>query len=105
LTNTWISDRERHYKDILDFFADKPNQLLIINIEKPKWETVVATFIQKPTELLEVHSNKRELNNETDKIVLITDNVIKCLKQRGYNGSELLLKDFDITSYRYTSYL
>lgn len=33
----WINDREKHHLELLSFFKDKPEKLLIVNIEKKKW--------------------------------------------------------------------
>jgi len=104
-TNKWITEREIHYQNIYDFFLDKPKQLLIINIEKEGWEIAVSRFIQKP-EIIKnkIHKNKRELENK-NVIKLITENVSKCLTQRGYNGDELLFNNSDTTLYEYTTLL
>jgi len=104
-TNEWIIEREILYPDILDFFIDKPKQLLILNIEKKGWEMCVLTFIQKHI-ILEKnhHENQRELEDQ-DKVKLIKENVFKCLSKRGYNGDELLPKNIDIGLYNYTTFL
>ena len=97
--------QEIHYQNIYDFFLDKPKQLLIINIEKEGWEIAVSRFIQKP-EIIKnkIHKNKRELENK-NVIKLITENVSKCLTQRGYNGDELLFNNSDTPLYEYTTLL
>lgn len=105
-TNEWIIDREYHYQKILDFFLDKPKQLLIVNIEKENWETAVSTFVQKPSFEIKIHENKiEEINIDINKINLIVENVSKCLKNRDYNGNELLSKNTDLTQYEYTIFL
>jgi hypothetical protein len=103
-TNGWITDRETHYKNVLDFFVDKPTQLLVVNIEKRGWESVVSTFIQKPVINTHIHRNRREDKN-TERMSLITQNVTNCLVKRGYTGKELLAKDIDITAYTYMTHL
>lgn len=104
-TNDWITYRETFYKKVLDFFVDKPTQLLIVNIEKPEWELAVSIFIQKPKHINKHHKNIRDLTNDLSKLILIVQNVSKCLKSRGYNQNELLIKDIDITLYKYLTYL
>lgn len=105
-TNEWITDRERHYQKVLNFFLDKPKQLLIVNIEKENWENAVATFIQKPYLNKKIHENKIEQETiDINKINLIIENVSNCLKKIGYNGNELLFKDTDLTLYQYTTFL
>ena len=97
-TNSWILDRQKHYKNILKFFSDKPNQLLIVNIEKIGYENAICKFIGKS------HNNKKFKDNtrkdkEVYKIDDIKKNVLKCLKNLDYDGTELLLKDYDISNY------
>jgi hypothetical protein len=105
-TNDWITNREDYYQKILDFFVDKPKQLLIVNIEKENWETAVSTFIQKPYLDKKIHENKIEQEKiDINKINLIIENVSNCLKKRGYNGNELLFKDTDLTPFEYTTFL
>jgi hypothetical protein len=105
-TNDWITNREDYYQKILDFFVDKPKQLLIVNIEKENWENAISMFIQKPSIDLKIHENKiGEINIDTNKINLILENVSNCLKQTGYNGNELLSKNTDLTLYQYTTFL
>lgn len=33
----WIDKRDKHYTAVLDFFKDKPDNLIVVNIEKPLW--------------------------------------------------------------------
>lgn len=104
-TEQWIDDRERHYKNILEFFKDKPEQLLIVNIEKPGWEAVVAQFVKRPAIIkTKFHKNISEF---TDISIMkkIATNVTECLIKRGYNGGELLYKNADISEYNYKTYL
>lgn len=104
-TNEWITHREWFYEKVLNFFLDKPKQLLIVNIEKEGWENVVTKFIQYPCTSNKHHENKRDLSNYIDKITLITENVSKCLKERGYSGDELMAKDIDVSLYEYETFL
>ena len=104
-TNEWITEREIHYQTVLDFFLDKPKQLLIVNIEKEGWENVVSTFINKPIIKTKIHENKRELKNRDDKLKLITENIYECLNERGYSGDELLTNNIDMSLREYTVFL
>jgi hypothetical protein len=104
-TNSWIEQRETHYQNILSFFKDKPNQLLIINIEKNGWEKVVSNFIQKEYSIVSKHNIRPDNNIDADKMKIIIDNVTTCLKNKGYTGDELLLKDTDLSEYNYVTFL
>jgi hypothetical protein len=107
-TNSWIMARENHYKNILDFFIDKPEKLLIVNIEKEGWEMIVTKFIQKPVDKINVtHKNgKNDESINTNIMNMIQKNVYNCLTKNGYNNSnEILAKNIDINLYEYQSYL
>ena len=105
-TNKWISDREKHYKNILNFFADKPDQLLIVNIEKNGWENVVLKFINKENNKFPNFTSKKNVreNKTIKQIENIKKNVSNCLKIKNYNGSELLF-NHDISINNYITYL
>ena len=102
-TNQWIKDREIHYKNILDFFIDKPKQLLIVNIEKNGWEGEVLNFINKPIIFETFHKNQNEFEENEILLDEITKNVNECLTEKGYTGDELLIKGLNLESYEYAS--
>ena len=104
-TNIWIEHRERHFQNILSFFKDKPNQLLIINIEKNGWENVVSKFIKKNRSVVSYRNKKPDDRLSADKMEIINNNVTTCLKNKGYTGDELLLKDTDLSEYNYVTFL
>jgi hypothetical protein len=94
LTKKWISERELHYKKILNFFANKQKQLLIVNIEKEGYENVIKKFIgmKDNINVKKFKKNERK-SNEIKQINNITTNVLKCLKKLNYKSNETLLKD------------
>ena len=98
-TDKWIIEREEHYNNILNFFADKPEQLLIVNIEKAGWEAIVAKFIKKSDNYKnKVHKNIINLFDE-NKMKKIARNVYTCLSKKGYDGREVINKNVDISKY------
>ena len=105
-TNLWITLRERHFKNILSFFKNKPKQLMIVNIEKIGWENKVLNYIKKNNIWYSCHENIRD-DNLIDKNImnLIHNNIIECLQENGYIGNELLLRTIDISQYQYETYL
>ena len=107
-TNQWIKDRETHFENVLTFFKDKPNQLLIINIEKDGWEKVVSTFLQKKYRRVEKSFHNNIISADiigVDKMKIINNNVTTCLQNNGYTGNELLLKNTDLSEYGYVTFL
>lgn len=103
-TISWIKKREEHYKSILDFFIDKPKQLMVVNIEKINWQVDVLNFIKKPIIYKNIHMNRININNYFIE-KQITKNVNECLMDEGYTCDELLIKGVDIKSYEYASNL
>ena len=113
-TDKWITQRETHHKNIVDFFKDKPNKLLIVNIEKNGWENVVIEYLQKFNNIkkgekisnIKVHKNKRDSTNiDNDKIKLINHNVTFCLKNKNYSENEILFQGFNNLDYKYNMFL
>lgn len=113
-TNEWITVRETHHKNVLNFFKNKLNQLLIINIEKNGWEDVVIKYLQNFNNVkkdekisnIKIHENKRDKSSiDNNKIKLINDNVTNCLKNKNYSENEILFKGFNINDYKYNMFL
>ena len=105
-TNQWITDREMHYKNILNFFADKPEQLLIVNIEKIGFENSIINFIKKKSINNIISKENVRHDNKIEQIEDIKKNVSNCLEKLGYNGDELLFKEGDdICINNYTTFL
>ena len=38
----WIKDRETYYLQVLDYFKDRPNKLIILSIEHPNWKKFIS---------------------------------------------------------------
>jgi hypothetical protein len=38
----WINDRETYYLQVLDYFKDRPNKLIILSIEQPNWKQFIS---------------------------------------------------------------
>lgn len=104
-TNGWIRDRENHYKKVFSFFANKPKQLLIINIEKEGFENVILEFIGKKT-IRNIVAKKNIMSiNKITKLEEIKTNVVKCLSNSNYKGNELILNDINVDISVYNTFL
>lgn len=44
-TQQWADSRNLHHKKVLEFFSNKPDKLIIVDIEKSGWEEFVFEFI------------------------------------------------------------
>lgn len=112
LTNGWITSRETHHKNVLNFFKKTPKKLLLINIEKKGWENAVIKYLQnfkninKNISNINIHENKRDSTIiDKDKIDLINNNVTNCLKNMNYNENEILFQGFDKLNYNFNMFL
>ena len=113
-TEQWVKDREKHYKDVFEFFKNKEKQLLIVNIERKNWENTVKNFLYKNNlcskkEIIKNRNISHHANERKSKSLTQIDNieahVKKYLQINNINGDELLTKDIDIKLYNYETYL
>lgn len=107
-TNSWIRERKYHFENVLEFFKDKGEQLVIVNIEREGWENFVVDFLQKKyngdnLKVVENKTNESKIGNEY--IDLIKLNINKCLKDNDYDENEILCKGVDINKYDYKTFL
>ena len=42
LASQWIYDRENYYLQVLDYFKDRPNKLIVLSIEDPHWKQFIS---------------------------------------------------------------
>ena len=38
----WIADRENYYSQVLNYFKDRPNKLIILSIDHPNWKQFIS---------------------------------------------------------------
>jgi hypothetical protein len=90
LALSWIDKRRQHHHSVLDFFKDKPSQLLVCNIENPVWQKTTLKFLKVDKEIPSIVLNTSNIKYSN------IQNVINNLK---YNKNELLFPDFDPINY------
>ena len=42
----WINDRETYYSQVLDYFKDRPNKLIILSIDQPNWKQFISVELE-----------------------------------------------------------
>jgi hypothetical protein len=98
-----VDKREKHYRNVLNFFKNKSYNLIIIDIEKNGWQSFVLKKlgIKEPNNI-NIHSNmlKNELIDK-NKIKLIQEIVFKTLISFNYPINENFLKNVFIQNYPY----
>ena len=45
-TINWINLRDNHYRNVVDFFKDKNDKLIIVNIEKKGWNNFIIKNVK-----------------------------------------------------------
>jgi len=94
LALNWTARRRYHHHSVLDFFRDKPSQLLVCNIDNPVWQKAILKFLEVDKEMLPIVVNNRHIENNN------IQNVMNNLKNNAsYNKNELLFPDFDPINY------
>lgn len=100
LALSWINQRRNHHRDVLDFFEDKPSQLLVCNINNPDWQKNTLKFLQIEKRVRFIQQNKRSIDvlksNICDNII---DVVTSLDNHVDYDKDELLFPNFDLTNY------
>jgi len=94
LALVWINQRRHHHHSVLDFFKDKPSQLLVCNIENPVWQKTTLKFLKVDKEIPSIILNTRNIKDSN------IQNIINNLKQNAsYDKDELLFPYFDPINY------
>lgn len=59
LARTWISARQKHYNNVLEFFRDMPEKLIIVDISKQNWMDWLCECLELKVKPVEIKSNVR----------------------------------------------
>lgn len=94
LTIKWICDREKYYNNIIKFFSDKIEKLIIINIEKPLWQEELLSFLSiKKNELDGLKNIKKNKKKKSKLENKIKSHVNDILNKLNYNNHDCVLFD------------
>ena len=97
-----IVTRENHYKSVLDFFKDKSNNLIVINIEEPGWQNIVLNKLNLKCTANNLIMNKNKHQIDKDILELIELTINNVLSEHN-NPYELLLPNYSINNYEYVN--
>lgn len=73
----WINHRNSHFNDILNFFVEAPNNLVICNIEKLGWTDFICSTIKYSNLSENIHCNKIDVEQIDTKIMQLINNEIQ----------------------------
>lgn len=90
LTIKWIQDREKYYNNIINFFSNKIEKLIIISIEKPFWQKELLSFLSIKKNVPEEIQNKRDKSIHKNNIISHVNDILNNLE---YNNHDSVLFD------------
>ena len=100
LATVWINQREEFYFDILEYFKDRPDKLIIASIEKPDWIPFVANQINLQNVVFP-HQNVNKLTNQHDNIIDCVNQTFNTLNYDDVEKETVLFRDAEMTN-KYT---
>lgn len=98
----WINWRTNYYNEILNYFIDMPNKLIICNIEKPNWEDFVLSFIDiHEKDSSPCRRNKtKNIKIKEEETVLIKEKIEEVFSKNNIDKNNLLPKNSYISLYK-----
>ena len=100
LTKDWSFEREKRYYEILEYFKNQPDRLIIINIESPNWEKFISEKLYFTNHKIGFN-NRHTKSGKNEHIKSIVDNTFKKFK---LNPSNLLVNNEEKTNYYLSIY-
>ena len=92
LCRDWINLREKVHKEILDYFSEQPNKIIIVNIDREGWINYLCrqlNFKKNPSHARNATEGKRvrETDDEHNNIIKIVN---ETLEQLNYDKKTIL---------------
>lgn len=101
--DSWIRNRDEHFQEVMNHFAERPHQLALCNIEKPGWEDFILSLVV-------TEQNKRktkQFRNQTpdgmipaEALSSISEEIEAALKGRGIDEGQLVPKNTPLALFR-----
>ena len=95
-TRDWIYERDETHRNIVSYFLNYPDSLVIFNIEEPGWESIFARHLGKtwPSDI-SIEKNVRSMKDpkkkpDESRLKLIENVVDETLKILGYDPEETM---------------
>ena len=89
----WIYQRELFHLEILEYFSDCPDKIIIVNIDKPGWEKYIASQLEfkKKSSPSNVHSTNNSKEHQH-----IVNTVTSTLNELNYDRQTILFPNQDL---------
>ena len=78
---SWIKERQNYYRDVLEYFKNTPDKLLIINIEEHNWEN----YLREKLNLKVKIKNSKNVKKKSKEYSSICNLVNKTFDKLGYS--------------------
>jgi len=87
LCNEWINERETYYLDVLNYFKNNPNKLIIVNTENDNWLQFISSKLGFTVDWVK-SENISDKNTQTQAFIKITKIVDGAFAELNYNDKE-----------------
>ena len=99
----WINYREKYHMEILDYFTERPEKIIIVNIERKGWINYLCSQLHFKNDNIESKNvNKTNYNNEDHK--KICELVNKTLEEFNYDKKTILFSNKELLDKYITIY-
>jgi hypothetical protein len=94
MCKTWIEQRETHHLELIEHFKDRPNKLIIVNIEKDNWEQYISDILNLNIKNVPPEKVNKQFKKEmVPDIFKIIDETFEKLGYEDSEKSNILLRD------------
>ena len=99
----WINYREKYHMEILDYFTERPEKIIIVNIEREGWIKYVCSQLHFKNDRIESENvNKTNYDNKDNKN--ICELVNKTLEELNYDKKTTLFSNKELLDKYITIY-
>ena len=84
---SWIEWRIEYYNDVLNYFVDNKDKLIICNIEKPFWENFIMSFVANDN--IQIEHNSLHNKTSINKIKNLELNLIKSEIEKTFTFTDI----------------
>jgi hypothetical protein len=99
----WIKEREKYHMEILDYFTERPEKIIIVNIERKGWIKYLCSQLHfKNDNIKSRNVNKTKYDNKEHKN--ICELVNKTLEELNYDKKTILFSNKELLDKYITIY-
>jgi len=99
----WVNHREKYHMEILDYFTERPEKIIIVNIEREGWIKYLCSQLHfKNNNIKSKNIHKTKYNNKDHK--KICELVNKTLEELNYDKKTILFSNKELLDEYITIY-